>query len=164
MTEKKRSVCDDARMYETVVRRGAIGRLSASMAAVSVVAGIAVILALNGPFSILIGLLLFVVAASLILYPLTTRYTFDHEKLSILDLSLQEPPAYYGNIISVTDSDKMMAGSHCTAAECIVIEYTVPDTERRHKVAISPTDKAGAIGLLKERCPQASFSVSRRSL
>lgn len=92
------------------------------------------------------------------LAPFMLRYTFDDEKIIVSNpFTPPEAPAHYDNIWKVEDSRREWSSMHAASPDCIRIWY---DRGTGHCICISPSDKERAMGILRERCPEAEFTSS----
>lgn len=100
---------------------------------------------------------LIILEAFVALTPFMLRYTFDDEKVTVSNpLAVPEPPAYYDRIWKVEDSRKEYASNmHGASPDSIRIWY---DRGTGHYICISPSDKRRAMGILRDRCPDAEFT------
>ena len=91
------------------------------------------------------------------LIPFMLRYSFDEEKLTVLNpFAAPEPPVYYDSIWKVEDSKSGWTSCmHCASRDSIGIWY---DRGTGHHVRISPRNKKEAVEILREKCPEAEFT------
>lgn len=146
-------------MADAVVLRSAWGAMFRTLLAVFPLA--AVLMLVLVPGAPVIGAVLLVVEAGLLFCHYLITYTFDDEKLTVRGTGLMEPPAFYDRIYSVADVDPAPASYniHGFSRDAILIRY---DRGTGHFLCISPRDKERALGILRERCPDAEFSTERR--
>ena len=146
-------------MTDGIVFKSAFGRIGYISLALVAAACIPLFLVASLRYASLVSLI--VISAFIILLPKAVSYTFDDEKLTVhVPFGLQEPPAYYRNIWKIVDTDMAMLSNHHGMSEkAIMIWY---DRGKGHYICISPDDKERALGILRERCPNAEFLVERR--
>lgn len=119
----------------------------------------AVLILVLPSIGLILVMLLIILEAFVALTPFMLRYTFDDEKVTVSNpLATPEPPAYYDRIWKVEDSQKEYASNmHGASPDSIRIWY---DRGTGHYICISPSDKRRAMGILRDRCPDAEFIPS----